>query len=42
MREGTWAVVKPGIPPAFDRNEQMETEAWEGFDWASGDIECAL
>jgi len=42
VREGTWAAVKPGIPPAFDRNEQTESEAWEGFDRASGDIERAL
>jgi len=42
VREGTWAAVKPGIPRAFDRNEQTEFKAWEGFDRASGDIERAL
>ena len=42
MREGTWAMVKPGIPPTFDRNEQTEIEAWEGYDQANYDIERAL
>ena len=27
-REGSWAMVQPGIPPVFDRNERWEHEAW--------------
>ena len=27
-REGSWAMVQPGIPPVFDRNERWEYEAW--------------
>jgi hypothetical protein len=42
VREGTLAMVQPGIPPAFDRNERMEIEAWEGYDQANYDIERAL
>jgi hypothetical protein len=35
-------MVKPGIPPAFDRNERTEIKAWEGYDHANGDIERAI
>ena len=42
MREGTWAMVQPGIPPVFDRNKRTESEAWEGYDQANYDIERAL
>ena len=35
-------VVKPGIPPAFDRNELAEVKAWEGFDQVNTSIEHAL
>ena len=42
VREGTWAMVQPGIPPAFERNERKESEAWEGYDQANYDIERAL
>jgi len=27
-REGSWAMVQPGIPPVFDRNERWEHEVW--------------
>ena len=42
MREGAWAMVQPGIPPVFDRNERTESKAWEGYDQANYDIERAL
>ena len=42
MREGTWAVAKPGITLAFDRNELTEAKAWEAFDQVNGGIEGAL
>ena len=35
-------MVQPGIPPAFERNERKESEAWEGYDQANYDIERAL
>ena len=27
-RDDSWAMVQPGIPPVFDRNELWEYEAW--------------
>ena len=35
-------MVKPGIPPAFDRNERTEIEACEGYDQANDDIKRTL
>ena len=42
VREGTWAMVQPGIPPAFDCNEGTKIEALEGYDQANYDIKRAL
>jgi hypothetical protein len=41
-REGSWAMVQPGIPPVFDRNEQWEYEAWGLHYEVNDEIETGL
>ena len=35
-------MVQPGLPPAFDRNERAESNAWDLYDQANYNIERSL